>query len=66
MKYVTTKEMHMRMGFSAFTLPVGSTVEINQVDTEHRKVLVEVGRDIDWVSDRIIQSLELVKEKQND
>jgi hypothetical protein len=61
MKYITTKEMHMRVGFSSFTLPVGSTVEVNQVDTEHRKVLVRIGRDIDWVPDVIMQSLELVK-----
>lgn len=58
MKYKTKQEIQMRLGLTAFALPKGAELSVEQVDREFNKVLVRVGRDIDWVSDSIINKLE--------
>jgi hypothetical protein len=40
--YKTLEDIGIRIGFSAFTLPKGSSVTVEQVDKEHRKVLLRV------------------------
>lgn len=58
MKYKTKQEIQMRLGLAAFIIPKGSELSVEQVDKDYHKVLVRVGRDIDWVSDSIINKLE--------
>ena len=60
MNYKAKQDIPMRLGLSAFILPEGSELSIEQVDKQYRKVLVRVGRDIDWVSDSIMNHLEVI------
>lgn len=45
-------DLRLRMGITAFGLQAGAIVAVTQLDSEYRKVLVEVGPAMcDWMSD---------------
>lgn len=58
MEYVTRKEMHIRLALTAFRLPKGSTVRVEQFDNIYGKVLLRVGTDIDWICGSIMKNLD--------
>ena len=60
--YKTIRERSFRIGsWITFTLPVGSGVQITQVDKEHSKVLVNFNDEYcDWMHELILNDLELV------
>lgn len=48
-RWVLAKDTPVRMGVSIFTLRAGAEVKVLQVDPECGKVLVQAGRDVEWL-----------------
>lgn len=57
--YQAKKDIPVRCGVTAFTLPERSIVAVTQVDAERRKVLVEFGPvQVDWKHERFLENFE--------